>query len=41
MAPELLKGEEYVGELADIWSFGVLVYFLTQGTYPFRAETVK
>lgn len=41
MAPELLKGEEYVGEYADVWSLGVLVYYVSQGTYPFKAETVK
>lgn len=41
MAPELLKGDEYIGEHADVWSVGILIYFLTHGTYPFKAETVK
>jgi serine/threonine protein kinase len=41
MAPEVLKREEYMGEPVDIWSFGVLAFYVSEGTYPFKAQNVK
>jgi serine/threonine protein kinase len=39
MAPEVISRKEYIGEQADIWSFGVVVYALGEGRHPFKAET--
>lgn len=41
MAPEVLKREDYVGEFADVWSIGILMYYLSEGTYPFKAQNIK
>lgn len=39
MAPEVLSKKEYIGEQADIWSYGVVVYTIGEGRHPFKAET--
>jgi serine/threonine protein kinase len=41
MAPEVLKNEDYVGEPVDIWSFGVLAFYVSECNYPFKAQNVK
>lgn len=39
MAPEVLKGKTY-GFKSDLWSFGVIFYYLLFKEYPFGKETV-
>lgn len=39
MAPEVLKKLPYSFE-ADIWSLGVVFYFMLFGDYPFKSTTV-
>jgi MAP/microtubule affinity-regulating kinase len=36
MPPEIIQKREYIGTSCDIWSFGVLLYFILCGKYPFR-----
>ncbi|CAM9134129.1 unnamed protein product, partial [Sphacelaria rigidula] len=36
MAPEILQREKYLGDKADIWSLGVMIYVLLVGFMPFR-----
>lgn len=39
-APELFRDEHYVGVHVDVWALGILLFFITTGTMPFRADTV-
>lgn len=40
ISPEILSGEGYSGFSADVWSFGVLLYAMTTGTIPFKANNI-
>jgi 5'-AMP-activated protein kinase catalytic alpha subunit len=35
-APELIKGHEYVGQKADLWSAGVVLFACACGHLPFE-----
>ncbi|CAF3234589.1 unnamed protein product [Rotaria socialis] len=39
-APEIIAGTNYRGDVADIWSLGVLLYTLLCGTLPFDDENI-
>lgn len=40
MAPEIMKNKEY-DSLVDIWSFGVILYELLTGSYPFYGNNLR
>jgi serine/threonine protein kinase len=38
-APEILLAHEYDGQLADVWSLGVLIFVMLAGRFPFQGAT--
>lgn len=40
-APELVLREPYDGKSSDVWSLGVLLYFITTAYLPFRGNTIN
>jgi len=40
IAPEVIKNTSYDGQKADIWSCGVILYFLITGDLPFEDTKV-
>lgn len=41
LAPEIILDEGYEGFAADVWSLGVLLYAMLQGTVPFKASNIS
>lgn len=41
LAPEVLQEKGYSGFKADIWSLGVLTFYLVTGQMPFKAQNVE
>ncbi|XP_052021535.1 putative sperm motility kinase W [Apodemus sylvaticus] len=40
-APEVVLREPYDGKKTDVWSLGVLLFYITTGYYPFTGNNVK
>ena len=41
LAPEILMKKSYNPTKADIWSFGIMLYYLATSTFPFEEITIK
>lgn len=41
MAPEIVKRVEFDFELGDVWAWGVVLYALLTGEFPFKGSTNK
>ncbi|CAK81688.1 unnamed protein product (macronuclear) [Paramecium tetraurelia] len=41
MAPEIVNKQYYSGPPADIWAFGIVIFYLTQGQFPFKGSNDK
>ena len=41
IAPEIIAEKGYSGYYADLWSLGILLYTILQGTVPFRGNSLE
>lgn len=41
LAPEVIKAEGKISPKSDVWSLGVLLYLLTYGIVPFKAQDMQ
>ena len=41
LAPEILQKKPYNPLLSDIWSFGITLFYLATGTFPFPTDNLK
>lgn len=41
LAPEIISDKGYRGFTVDIWSLGVLLYTMLQGTVPFKGKSLE
>ena len=39
MAPELHLKQAYTGYAADVWSLGIILYFMVNGMLPFNKKS--
>ena len=40
-APEILKSQDYKGQIADIWSMGICLYVMVCADFPFSGEDIN
>jgi serine/threonine protein kinase len=39
MSPEITMKIPYLGEPADMWALGIILYLMLEGRFPFRANS--